>query len=159
MGSHRGGPCPMSEVTVDIDIAAPPEKVWEVIMDSGRFGEWVTIHRKVHSADGGPPREGARMEQTLCLRGATFNVKWELAECRAPMHATWEGRGPMHSRARTVYDLASNGNGGTRFHYTNEFKAPGGPLGAAASRVLVGGLPEREANASLQRLKSMLETD
>ena len=30
-------------------------------------------------------------------------------------------------------------------HYTNEFKAPGG-LGAAASRVLVGGLPEREAN-------------
>jgi uncharacterized protein YndB with AHSA1/START domain len=148
----------MSEVKVDIDIDAPPEKVWDVVMDPDRFAEWVTIHRKVHSADDGPPRRGAKMEQTLCLRGANFKVKWELAECEGPTHATWEGRGPMHSHARTVYDLHDDGNGGTHFHYTNEFKAPGGPLGAAASRVLVGGLPEREANASLQKLKRLLET-
>jgi hypothetical protein len=63
----------------------------------------------------------------------------------------------MHSHARTVYDLEDDGAGGTRFHYTNEFKAPGGPLGAAASRVLVGGLPEREAHKSLQALKALLE--
>ena len=148
----------MSEVKVQIDIDAPPEKVWEVVMDPSRFSEWVTIHRKVHSADTGPPHEGAKMEQTLCLRGANFKVKWELAECRSPSHATWEGRGPMHSHARTVYDLNSDGDGGTRFHYTNEFKAPGGPFGAAASRVLVGGLPAREANASLQKLKRWVES-
>ena len=148
----------MSEVKVQIDIDAPPEQVWEVVMDPHRLDEWVTIHRKIHSADGGPPHEGAKMEQTLCLRGANFKVKWHLAECNGPHHAAWEGRGPMHSNARTVYDLKDDGNGGTRFHYTNEFKAPGGPLGAAASRVLVGGLPEREANASLQKLKALLES-
>ena len=147
----------MTEVTVDIDIDAPPEAVWELVMDSDRFGEWVTIHRGMHSADPGPPREGMRMEQTLCLRGAHFKVKWQLAECESDRLAVWEGKGPMHSRARTVYELSANGDGGTRFRYVNDFKAPGGPLGAAASRLLVGGLPEREARTSLQRLKTLLE--
>jgi ubiquinone/menaquinone biosynthesis C-methylase UbiE len=35
--------------------------------------------------------------------------------------------------------------------------APGGVLGAAASRGIVGGVPQRVANRSLQRLKSLLE--
>ncbi len=97
------------------------------------------------------------MEQTLCLRGASFKVKWRLAEVEDDRRAVWEGTGPMRSYARTEYDITADGNGGTRFHYLNEFKAPGGPLGAAASRVLVGGLPEREAERSLQKLKRLLE--
>jgi carbon monoxide dehydrogenase subunit G len=148
----------MSEpVVADIDIAAPPERVWDLVMDPERFGEWVTIHRKVNSADPGPPREGMRMEQTLCLRGASFKVKWHLSEVKDHSRAVWEGTGPMRSHARTEYGISADGNGGTRFHYLNEFQAPGGPLGAAASRVLVGGLPKREAERSLQKLKSLLE--
>ena len=146
-------------VVADIHIDAPPEAVWATIMDPDRFGDWVTIHRKVNSTDPGPPREGMRMEQTLCLRGASFKVKWRLSECRRGSRAVWEGQGPMKSHARTEYDLEPDGNGGTRFHYVNEFKAPGGLLGATASRVLVGGLPEREAQKSLQQLKALLESD
>jgi uncharacterized protein YndB with AHSA1/START domain len=149
----------MSEpVVADIAIAAPPEEVFEAVMDPSRFPEWVTIHRKVNSADPGPPREGMRMEQTLCLRGASFKVNWRLTEVVDHRRAVWEGTGPMRSHARTEYDIRADGNGGTSFHYINEFKAPGGPLGAAASRMLVGGLPAREAHKSLERLKSMLET-
>ena len=70
--------------------------------------------------------------------------------------ATWEGRGPAHSYARTAYKL-SDRDGGTHFEYENEFKAPGGILGAAASRVLVGGQPQKEANQSLKQLKRLLE--
>ena len=148
----------MSEpVVADIHIAAPPEEVWNTVMDPDRFGEWVTIHRKVNSSDPGPPREGMRMEQTLCLRGASFKVKWRLSEVKDGSRAVWEGTGPMRSHARTEYDIVADGNGGTQFHYVNDFQAPGGPLGAAASRVLVGGLPKREAERSLQKLKSLLE--
>jgi hypothetical protein len=39
----------------------------------------------------------------------------------------------------------------------NEVHTPFGPLGAAASRVIVGGIPEKEANASLRRLRKILE--
>ncbi len=97
------------------------------------------------------------MEQTLCLRGVSFKVKWELTEMRDQSRAVWEGVGPMRSHARTEYDIASDGDGGTHFHYVNQFRPPGGLLGATASRVLVGGLPQREAEHSLQRLKAMME--
>jgi carbon monoxide dehydrogenase subunit G len=148
----------MSEpVVADIVIHAPPEAVWETIMDPRRFGDWVTIHRKVNSADPGPPRKGMKMEQTLCLRGASFKVKWTLGECKDGTRAVWEGQGPMKSHARTEYVLTPDEDGGTNFHYVNEFRAPGGLLGATASRVLVGGLPEREAQKSLQQLKALLE--
>jgi uncharacterized protein YndB with AHSA1/START domain len=140
----------MSEVITSITIDAPPEKVWEVVMDPHRLEEWVTIHRKLNGAS----RD--EMDQTLHLRGVNFHVHWELEECEAPRRAVWKGRGPAHSHAETEYRLTPI-DGGTRFAYRNEFKAPLGPLGALASRALVGGLPEREAHQSLLNLKSLVE--
>ena len=141
----------MSEVVTSIDIDAPVERVWRTVMDAERLGEWVTIHRGLvsHGDD--------EMEQVLCLRGVNFHVKWHLAERDAPHHAEWHGRGPARSHAETEYRLSDNGRGGTRFDYRNEFKAPLGPLGAIASRALVGGLPAMEADASLRRLKALVE--
>ena len=142
-----------------IDIAAPPEKVWALAMDPERLHEWVTIHRRLHDHDGGPPRKGYAMEQTLHLRGVNFKVHWELVRCEHPYHAEWHGRGPARSHAETEYRLTADDKGGTRFGYRNVFHAPLGPLGAIASRAIVGGLPRREADASLARLKALVERD
>jgi carbon monoxide dehydrogenase subunit G len=141
----------VSDVSTSIDIDAPVEDVWRTVMDPRRLGDWVTIHRELlsHSPD--------TMEQVLCLRGAKFKVKWQLATNDAPHHAEWKGRGPARSHAETEYRLTDNGKGGTRFDYRNEFKAPLGPLGALASHALVGGLPAKEADASLKRLKALVE--
>jgi uncharacterized membrane protein len=144
-------------VTASIEIDAPREKVYDLALDPARLDEWVTIHRRVNSRDAGPPREGYEMNQTLHLRGANFKVSWTLTEADRPDRATWEGRGPAHSYARTSYDLRALDGGRTRFEYENEFTAPGGFLGAAASRMLIGGVPEREAKRSLERLKALLE--
>lgn len=142
----------MAAVQTSISIDAPPERVWEIAMDATRLGEWVTIHRRLESHSAGA------MEQVLCLRGVNFHVKWELAQSDRPRHARWTGRGPARSRAETEYRLRPEG-AGTRFDYRNEFRAPFGPLGAVASRALVGGVPEREARASLRRLKELAEAD
>ena len=147
----------MSLVKATITIAAPPAEVFDFMLDPAHLDEWVTIHRKVNRADGGGPRQGFEMEQTLCLRHVNFKVKWRLTEFERPERATWEGRGPAHSYARTAYALEDLGDGRTCFNYENEFKAPGGFLGAAASRAITGGIPAREANASLERLKALLE--
>jgi hypothetical protein len=119
----------VTEVVTSIDIAAPPERVWELAMDPNCLSEWVTIHRRLHGHDDGPPRKGYEMEQTLHLRGVNFKVHWELVACDKDHHAEWHGRGP----------------------------APLGPLGRVASRALVGGLPRREADASLRKLKALAE--
>jgi carbon monoxide dehydrogenase subunit G len=141
----------VSDVSTTIDIDAPVRDVWAIVMDPERLGEWVTIHRELLSHSPGA------MEQVLSLRGARFKVKWKLTTNDEPHHARWTGRGPARSHAETEYRLADNGKGGTRFDYRNEFKAPLGPLGALASHALVGGLPAKEANASLQRLKTLAE--
>jgi len=144
-------------VTASIEIDAPREDVYDLVLDPGHLDEWVTIHRRVNARDAGPPREGYEMDQTLCLRGANFKVHWTLTEADRPDRATWEGRGPAHSYARTSYALKSVDGGKTRFEYENEFKPPGGFIGAAASRMLIGGVPEREAKYSLRRLKALIE--
>jgi hypothetical protein len=132
--------------------------VYDAMLDPARLKDWVTIHRRINRSDDGAPKEGYEMEQTLCVRGANFKVRWTLTEADKPDTATWEGRGPAHSYARTSYHLSARDGGGTRFDYENEFKAPGGFLGAAASRALMGGVPEREARKSLARLKDLLES-
>jgi uncharacterized protein YndB with AHSA1/START domain len=147
----------MSTVTASIEIAAPPARVWEVAMDPARLREWVTIHRRLRHSDSGAPREGFRMDQQIHLRGVNLDVHWRLVQCEPDRLAVWEGRGPARSRARTEYTL-SECDGGTRFDYRNEFHAPLGPLGAIASRALVGGIPEREARRTLERLRSILES-
>ena len=146
----------MSEVVTSIEIKAPPETVWRLALDPDCLSEWVTIHRGLGKHTGGSPHEGYKMDQTLCLRGVNFKVHWELVLCQDGKRAEWHGRGPARSHAETEYRLTAI-DGGTRFDYRNEFKAPLGPLGAAASRAIVGGVPEREANASLRKLKALAE--
>ena len=146
----------MSLVVVSIDIDAPPEAVWAYALDPMHTTEWVTIARAVGRVDEGPLRRGFEMEQTLVLRGVPFIVQWRLEEVDAPHFARWEGRGPARARA-VIEDRLTPLHGGTRFDYRNEFHTPFGPLGAVGGRVVMGGIPEREATASLARLKANVE--
>ena len=149
-----------SEVKVSIDIAAPAQAVYDFMLDPERLHEWVTIHRALLESDAHePPETGDSMEQRLCLRGASFKVSWTLTTGDRPFHAMWKGKGPARSKAETEYTLEELPDGGTRFHYRNDFSAPFGPLGSIASKALVGGVPEREANESLRRLKGILERE
>ena len=147
----------MSTVHVTIEIDAPPEKVFETIMDPKRLGDWVTIHRSVSNVSSEPASKGAKMDQMLCMRGVNFKVHWTLTAVDAPHDAEWEGRGPALSKARIHYHLSGEPDGPTTFDYTNEFHAPGGVLGNVASRVFVGHASEREAQGSLHRLKELVE--
>jgi uncharacterized protein YndB with AHSA1/START domain len=147
----------MSLVTASTHIAAAPERVWKMAMDPERLGDWVTIHRRLVHADDGPPRVGYEMDQAIQLRGVSLEVHWKLVECSPAERAVWEGRGPARSRARSEYVLTAEG-GGTRFDYRNEFRPPLGPIGALVSRALVGGMPEREAKRTLERLRAYLES-
>ena len=146
----------MSLVTASIHIAAPPDDMWKMVMDPSRLGEWVTIHRKLVHADDGAPRVGYMMDQQIHMRGVSLEVHWTLTECRPCERAVWDGRGPARSRARSEYILSAE-DAGTRFDYRNEFRPPLGPVGALASRALVGGMPEREAKRTLERLRAHIE--
>ena len=146
----------MTVVCAEIDIRAPIERVYEIAMDPYRTTDWVSIARAVKEVHGDPTHEGFEMKQQLCLRGVPFWVEWHLVEADPPRYARFEGKGPMRSKA-FIENRLSEEDGGTRYRYRNEFRAPFGPLGSTAQRVLAGGIPEREALASLQQLKALVE--
>jgi carbon monoxide dehydrogenase subunit G len=148
----------MSTVHAQIQISAPPETVWDTIMDPNRLGEWVTIHRSVQLRSADPRSEGAKMDQVLHILGVSFKVHWTLEHVTAAREAEWHGKGPALSRAMIRYRLKRS-DAGTTFDYFNDFHIPGGVVGNAASRMIVGRLPEHEAQDSLARLKRVIEGD
>jgi len=145
------------KVVRDITIDATPEAVWEVLMDPRRLADWVSIHHKLKRAPNGRLEEGDELVQSLRLMHKNFDVKWKVEQADEPHRAVWEGRGPVRSKASVVYGLEPDGNGGTRFHYMNEFKAPMGPLGAFFADHAFQRTSEREADKTLDNLKGLLE--
>jgi carbon monoxide dehydrogenase subunit G len=138
-----------------VDIAATPQEVYDVVMDPARLEEWVTIHHHLEDAPNGRLKEGSKMTQYLKLAGKKFKVRWTVVENDPCVRVVWEGRGPVASHARVVYELAENGDG-TRFRYLNEYDLPGGALGRIAGRA-VSRVTQKELEGSLQRLKSLVE--
>lgn len=139
-----------------IDIDAPPERVYEVVMDPERLCDWVTIHDSLKEAPPDGLREGSVLSQGLRLAGRRFTVRWRVVEDDRPSRVVWEGRGPVGSWARVVYELAPDGDGGTRFTYVNEYSLPGGPVGRLGGRA-VAPSSRRESERSLERLKRLVE--
>jgi carbon monoxide dehydrogenase subunit G len=148
----------MAKLERTIDIEAPPEEVYDILTDPERLGEWVTIQEELVEAPDLPLEKGDRIVQRMKVVGKSFEVAWDVEVADRPTKVQWSGKGPMGAVARATYELDPNGNGGTRFSYTNEYDVPGGPIGKVAGRALVsasGG----EADGSLKRLKQMIEKD
>jgi carbon monoxide dehydrogenase subunit G len=144
------------KVERSIEIAATPERIYEVIMDPACLERWVTIHAALEEAPAGQLEQGSLLTQRLRLAGRGFTVHWRVYENRPARKVDWEGHGPMRSHAGVTYELAPSDDGGTRFTYSIEFALPGGPLGRVAGPVVrrvAGG----ELDQSLDRLKSMVE--
>ncbi len=139
----------------EIHIDAPPQTIYEVIMDAGRLGDWVTVHEGLEDAPDGALRKGSTLTQRLKLAGRSFTVRWKVVENDRAQRVVWEGDGPVRSRAKVIYDLTPEGDG-TRFSYTNEYHLPGGALGKLAEpavrRVSAG-----ELDRSLEALKKLVE--
>jgi len=145
------------KVERDITIEASPERVWDVLMDPRRLEDWVSIHQKLKEAPSAPLEQGDELTQCLRLAHKNFDVHWTVKQANAPHKAIWEGRGPLRSKASVEYELSPDGNGSTRFHYVNEFKSPGGPLGGFITGRAFQGTSEREADKTLANLKRLLE--
>jgi uncharacterized protein YndB with AHSA1/START domain len=142
-------------VETEVEIDAPPEEVFDLLVDPCRLDEWVTASRGVADVPEGKLRAGSSFRQRLRLGGARFDVRWSVTQLDRPRLAVWEGRGPAGTHAAVRYELAPN-ESGTRFRYHNTYDLPGGAIGAMAGRVTSG--PARHAmRTSLRRLKRLLE--
>jgi uncharacterized protein YndB with AHSA1/START domain len=135
--------------TVEID--APPERVWELVIDPRRHPEWVPSLRESYGLPDRPLEPGDTFSQRLCLVGQEVRMDWTLLEREDPRSAQWRATGPGSAEAHISFELSAE-NGGSRFRYVNEFDPPGGFLGRAAAMPA-----KRQARKSLAALKRAAE--
>jgi len=145
-------------VAQSIEIDAPIEKVWDLVMDPDRLGDWVTIHDSVSDVPDGDLKEGSRFRQSMKLKGVKLKVKWRVDEWDAPNRALWLGEAAAGAKARILYELREE-DGKTVFDYENEFELPAGKVGKLAGRAFNAMSGDREAQQSLAKLKELLEND
>ena len=51
----------MTLVTASIEIDAPPERVYDMMLDPAHLDEWVTIHRRINHTDDAAEAFGVRL--------------------------------------------------------------------------------------------------
>jgi uncharacterized protein YndB with AHSA1/START domain len=148
----------MTRLEREIDIDAPRDRVYDILLDPECLGEWVTIQEELEEAPANRDlRPGDTLRQRMKVAGRRFRLQWTVIESDRPSRVVWEGKGPMGSKAKAVYELSENGNGGTRFSYMNEYGLPGGFAGKLAARAVVKA-SGREADRTLERLKALVES-
>ena len=155
MGRRGKADSQVTKLAKDIHIDASPDAVYDVVTDPDRLGDWVTIQDKLEEAPNGDLKRGSRLVQQLKVAGKCFRVSWTVKEADRPSKIVWEGKGPLGTKAKAVYELEANDDG-CRFSYMNEYKLPGGVAGAAVGQALrrVSG---HEADKTLKRLKALIE--
>ncbi len=145
----------MTKLEREIQIDAPPERVYEVLTDPRCLGQWVSIQEELIEAPPGDLEVGDCVVQGMKVAGQRFKVSWTVKEAHRPDRVVWEGKGPMGSKAKAVYELTAR-DGGTAFSYLNDWKMPGGVAGRIAGRGLVTASGP-EADRSLEKLKEFVE--
>lgn len=143
------------KVEGSVDVEAPPEAVYELVMDPNRLADWVSIHDRLIEAPNGELDRGSTLAQCLRIAGQRFTVRWRVTQDDRPRHVVWEGRGPLRTRARVTYGFDGR-DGGTHFSYLNEYDLPGGAAGRLTGRA-VSRMARREVDRSLDRLKELAE--
>ena len=146
----------MTKLEREIEIDAPPDVVYDVVADPDCLGEWVTIQEELEEAPEGDLEPGSRLRQRMKIAGQRFRLSWTVVEAERPTRIVWNGRGPMGTSAKAIYELRRDGDGRTTFSYLNEYALPGGVAGRLAGRA-ISAASGREADRTLRRLKKLVE--
>lgn len=146
--------------TASIDIAAPPEAVYDLVADVTNMGRWSpeTYRCKWLDDDDGP-RTGARFKGWNRQKVGPLPLQWSttctVAAAERPGEFAFDVR---QSGARWTYRFEPAGDGGTRVTETREDGQK--PLPAKVFSAVVPGRPEllrKGMQETLERIKAAAE--
>jgi len=111
----------MIEYSTQILIASSPARVWAILIDAGRYGDWNPEILGIEGAFSA----GARITARVRLGdGATRRVPMRVTELAAPTRMVWTGGLPFGLFVgRRTYTVVPS-PGGTEFHMHLEMSGP-----------------------------------
>jgi len=146
----------VGRVEKSVEIKAPPDRVWEMLA-LDRLTEWNEEYGNVkYTSELRNPEDkykvGASSHTNIKGAGA---IDFEITESLKNEKMTFRMIGKRANNTVVTYDLKSVDEG-TQFAYVMTFKLPWGILGTFLDK-LGKGMLEKEAEKSLEKLKSILE--
>jgi len=151
----RGGDV-LGRIEKSIEIGAPREKVWEMLA-LNRLPEWNEEYGDVkYTSEVRNPEDKYRVGASshTDIKGAGA-IDFEITESLENEKMTFRMLGKRANNTVVTCGLESVDEG-TRFAYVMTFKLPWGIFGTLLDKLVKGGL-EKEAEKSLEKLKSILE--
>jgi uncharacterized protein YndB with AHSA1/START domain len=146
----------LGRIEKSIEIKAPREKIWEMLAFD-RLPEWNEEYGDVkYTSEVRNPEDkysvGARSHTNIKGAGA---IDFEITESLENQEMTFRMLGKRANHTVVTYVLES-ADEGTKFVYEMTFKLPWGIFGTLLDK-LGKGMLEKEAEKSLEKLKSILE--
>lgn len=145
----------MAHIEHTIDIAAPPERVFEDLIDLHRLDRWSTITAS-HDGPDEKVQAGQEFRQDLRVAGLKLPTTWKCTECDPPRSVAYEATS-SGGGSLTMRQVVVPTDGGSRVELVVDYELPGSFLGELLDRLYVERRNEREAQHSLENLKDLIE--
>lgn len=136
-------------IEVSLTVAAPPERVWSLVSDVTRVGEWggECVDAQWEASVGGP-EVGARFRGQQVREDHKWETSSVVTEAEPGVSFGWAVGDPANAAATWRYELTPDGSGGTVLRY----RAVMGP-GPSGLTALIAEMPDCEEGIIAGRLK------
>ncbi|WP_055551189.1 SRPBCC family protein [Streptomyces sp. NBRC 110028] len=141
----------MAEVSAQLRIEAPVEKVWAQLTDFATYGDWNVTHTGFPRGAPASLEAAATYQENMRLMGFPAEVTWTVEEYAPGRVLATRGKGPMGVNLGMRYALAPDGDATT-------VRVDGDFTGAAVS-LMAGKLKDSAAaalNESLRKLAALV---
>ncbi len=145
----------MGKIEKTVEFEAAPDKVWAVVSDPSRFGDWLGMHK---SWKGEPPTEftqGTQATAVVSLLNMPNTITWTVAEYEPNRSVTLTGTGMAGVKVAIGLGVEPSSSGsGSAMSITADFEGQMlvGAIGAAVEKA--GRTELDESTAKLRDLVS-----
>jgi carbon monoxide dehydrogenase subunit G len=147
----------MATIERSIDIAAPPERVWDLLEDVRRLPEYSESTDEVREAPERLTAVGQEYVQVGRLLGMKLTSRWRVTAIDPGRLLSSEGSLAPGVRYTLTQHVEPLDAGRTRLSIDIDYSIPGGALGRLAARAGAEARAGREAQAVLDGIRSTLE--
>ncbi len=142
----------MGSIEKSASFPVSPEKLWAVVGDPNRFGDWLNMHQKWKSDVPAELKVGDTIVEVVSVMNMPNTISWTVEEYDAGKHVKLAGTGMAGVKIAISVNVSGDGEGSTLDLKTDfEGQMLVGAIGAAVEKA---GLTDLEA--SLAKLTELL---
>ena len=153
--TERGRMASEHTYTSSVTLAAPAERVWELMCDTSRYADWGALTLEIPRSDG-PAEMGSTYDERVPFIGPwKAVVHWRVSEFESPRRQVHTGH-VWYARELVSEMECSPGEEGTTFTMTLRATPRLGPLGGMLERALAGSV-QRNWDRTVENFKELVE--